>query len=191
MRPTVNSFVCAALCAGALLTSAAAAQSIPRAVPESPNQPSDDPQWGGGLDMDWFTIDGGGSTYLTGGAFQLGCTLGQPDAGKMTGNGFELSGGLWIAGPSCYANCDGSTVAPILNILDFQCFLNKYAANDPYANCDGSSNTPVLNVLDFICFQNNFAQGSSAANCDGSTADPILNVLDFVCFQNLYVQGCP
>ena len=30
--------------------------------------------------------------------------------------------------PTCYANCDGSTVAPVLNINDFQCFLNKFAA---------------------------------------------------------------
>jgi len=27
----------------------------------------------------------------------------------------------------CYANCDGSTAAPILNVADFSCFLNAYA----------------------------------------------------------------
>ncbi len=30
--------------------------------------------------------------------------------------------------PSCYANCDNSSANPILNVNDFQCFLNKYAA---------------------------------------------------------------
>ena len=29
---------------------------------------------------------------------------------------------------SCYANCDNSTAAPVLNVLDFACFLNKFAA---------------------------------------------------------------
>jgi len=51
----------------------------------------------------------------------------------------------------CYANCDGSTTAPILNVNDFICFNNRFAAGDSYANCDGSTSVPVLNVNDFIC----------------------------------------
>ncbi len=61
----------------------------------------------------------------------------------------------------CYANCDGGTTAPVLNVLDFSCFLNKFAAGDPYANCDGSTTVPVLNVNDFSCFLNKFAAGCS------------------------------
>ena len=60
---------------------------------------------------------------------------------------------------ACYANCDGSTNTPVLNVLDFSCFLNRFAAGDAYANCDGSTNPPVLNVLDFSCFLNQFAAG--------------------------------
>jgi hypothetical protein len=60
-----------------------------------------------------------------------------------------------------------------------------------YANCDGSTTAPILNVSDFICFQNKFAGGSPYANCDGSTIEPILNILDFICFQNAYAAGCP
>ena len=56
----------------------------------------------------------------------------------------------------CYPDCDGSCS---LNVLDFTCFLNKFAAQDPYANCDGSSTAPTLNVLDFFCFLNRFAAG--------------------------------
>jgi hypothetical protein len=63
------------------------------------------------------------------------------------------------APPPCYANCDGSVVAPVLNVLDFNCFLNRFSAGDPYANCDGSTVTPVLNVLDFNCFLNRFSAG--------------------------------
>jgi len=59
----------------------------------------------------------------------------------------------------CYANCDASTSAPVLNVLDFTCFLNRFAAGDSYANCDGSTTAPVLNVLDFSCFLNTFAAG--------------------------------
>jgi hypothetical protein len=66
----------------------------------------------------------------------------------------------YSAPPStCYANCDGSTTAPILNVADFSCFLSKFAAGDPYANCDGSTTPPVLNVADFSCFLGKFAAG--------------------------------
>jgi hypothetical protein len=68
----------------------------------------------------------------------------------------------------CYANCDKSTTPPILNILDFVCFINQfsYALGLPepqqvvnYANCDASTTSPVLNVNDFQCFLANFAAG--------------------------------
>ena len=37
----------------------------------------------------------------------------------------------WVAAVGCYANCDGSTVAPVLNVQDFGCFLQKYAGGCP------------------------------------------------------------
>jgi trimeric autotransporter adhesin len=60
---------------------------------------------------------------------------------------------------ACYANCDGSTIPPVLNVADFSCFLAKFAAGDGYANCDGSTIPPVLNVADFSCFLAKFAAG--------------------------------
>jgi hypothetical protein len=64
--------------------------------------------------------------------------------------------------PSCYANCDGSTTVPFLNVLDFNCFVNRFQQGESYANCDGSTVAPVLNVLDFNCFVNAFSAGCSA-----------------------------
>jgi hypothetical protein len=61
----------------------------------------------------------------------------------------------------CYANCDGSSNSPVLNVNDFSCFLNRYAAGDPWANCDGSTIPPILNVNDFSCFLNKYASGCS------------------------------
>ena len=60
---------------------------------------------------------------------------------------------------ACYANCDGSTAAPVLNVADFSCFLQRYAAGDLWANCDGSTSSPVLNVADFSCFLQRYAAG--------------------------------
>ena len=64
-----------------------------------------------------------------------------------------------IVPPVCYANCDNSTLVPVLNVNDFTCFLNRFGAGDSYANCDGSTAAPMLNVNDFICFQQKFAAG--------------------------------
>jgi hypothetical protein len=75
---------------------------------------------------------------------------------------------LLTLGEACYPNCDGSTVPPILNVEDFTCFINEFAAGTAlpheqqlghYANCDRSTVAPVLNVEDFTCFINRFAQG--------------------------------
>jgi subtilisin-like proprotein convertase family protein len=72
--------------------------------------------------------------------------------------------------PPCYANCDGSTTAPVLNVDDFTCFINAYAQ---------AQSLPAAQ------------QVTAYANCDGSTTQPVLNVDDFTCFINRYAQGCP
>lgn len=59
----------------------------------------------------------------------------------------------------CFSNCDGSTVQPFLNINDFMCYLNRYAAGDLRANCDGSTAVPVLNAVDFQCFLSMYGAG--------------------------------
>ena len=44
--------------------------------------------------IDWFTIDGGGGTS-TGGVYSVSGTIGQPDAGKMSGGNYSIEGGFW------------------------------------------------------------------------------------------------
>jgi len=51
-------------------------------------------QSGGGYDLTWNTIDGGGGTS-TGGAYTLSGTIGQPDAGTLSGGAYTLNGGFW------------------------------------------------------------------------------------------------
>jgi hypothetical protein len=42
----------------------------------------------------WHTVDGGGGVSQ-GGTFTVRGTIGQPDAGALTGDGYTLSGGFW------------------------------------------------------------------------------------------------
>lgn len=47
-----------------------------------------------GFAIEWWSFEGGGGTS-SGGAFGLGGTIGQPDAGVMQGGEFAISGGFW------------------------------------------------------------------------------------------------
>ncbi len=44
--------------------------------------------------IDWSTIDGGGGTS-TGGVYSVSGTIGQPDAGHMSGGNYSIDGGFW------------------------------------------------------------------------------------------------
>ncbi len=89
------------------------------------------------------------------------------DGRTIVGTGIGPDGATqgWIAvlpveaPPTCYANCDGSTLAPVLTANDFICFMTRYAGQSPYANCDGSTLAPVLSANDFQCFMNQYAAG--------------------------------
>ncbi len=129
-----------------------------------------------------MAIDAAGLIYFTNGGFSRGrvysfnadlterwstpvtnAGLGGPILGQggimvLTGTGTDVR--AYRTGPApCYANCDASTQPPVLNVADFSCFLQKFAAGDPYANCDNSTQPPVLNVADFSCFLQRFAAG--------------------------------
>ena len=67
-------------------------------------------QSGGGYDLSWHTIDGGGGTS-TGGVYSVSGTIGQPDAGAMSGanyprcahrsNGYSPTFAVWDVGFRC------------------------------------------------------------------------------------------
>jgi hypothetical protein len=59
-------------------------------------------QSGGGYDLTWNTIDGGGYTWSEGGGYALGGTVGQPDAGVLSGGSYTLLGGFWGGGTAQY-----------------------------------------------------------------------------------------
>lgn len=52
-------------------------------------------QSGNGFDLTWNTIDGGGGTS-TGGNFEVSGTIGQAEAGTLSGGSYALVGGFWF-----------------------------------------------------------------------------------------------
>ena len=51
-------------------------------------------------DLSSYTIDNGGGVS-TGGAYIVRGTIGQAEAGAMSGGSYELLGGFWPGGPLC------------------------------------------------------------------------------------------
>jgi probable HAF family extracellular repeat protein len=112
-----------------------------------------------------YLYTGGTMYYLndyTGYDVDLTEATGISDSGAITANAVDdlgISHAVLMRPDPCYANCDRSSVPPILNINDFQCFLNLFAVQSWRANCDLSTVSPRLNTNDFQCFLNKFAAG--------------------------------
>jgi len=54
-------------------------------------------QSGGGYDLTWNSVDGGGG-LSSGGGYTLFGTAGQPDAGLLAAGPYALGGGFWMGG---------------------------------------------------------------------------------------------
>jgi hypothetical protein len=51
-----------------------------------------------GYDLSWWTVDSGGGILNIEGGYSLSSTIGQPDAGVLTGGAYTLGGGFWTGG---------------------------------------------------------------------------------------------
>ncbi|MDZ4755525.1 MAG: hypothetical protein SGJ11_13640 [Phycisphaerae bacterium] len=106
---------------------------------------------GGGFDLSWHTVDGGGETFSVGSGFVLGGTIGQPDAGAvMTGGAFALTGGFWpgaefTSGVPCFSdfNADG-----VVDATDLAVLLGGWGVDGPAdLSGDGIVNSVDLALL--------------------------------------------
>lgn len=111
------------------------------------------------LTIDWWTIDGGGVTWSTGGGFELGGTIGQADAGAvaMTGGDFELIGGFWAV-PPCWCmsdlNHDG-----LRDGLDVQGFIDCMLAGGVDCACADLYTDGLLDLNDVATFVSDLLAG--------------------------------
>ena len=109
---------------------------------------------GQGYQIDWHTVDGGGEMWSTGGTYELGGTIGQPDAGAMSGTGpggtYTLTGGFW-ATPPCWCladvNNDGQR-----NGDDVQNFVDCLIAVGSNCACADLVTVGVLDMNDVSVF---------------------------------------
>jgi len=113
--------------------------------------------------IDWWTLDGGGEMWTTGGDFELSGTAAQPDASLvvMTGGGFEVSGGFWPGalgvGPPVPGDCDGDHR---VDFDDFEIFGACMAGPEfgviPECSCADLDGDGDADLADFALFQRAF-----------------------------------
>lgn len=108
--------------------------------------------------VDWHTIDGGGATFSTGGTFQLGGTIGQPDASSfatpITGGNFTLVGGFWpAAGNACTligdVNLDGAVDGDDVQLFT-NCVIGIGGSNCGCADFDNNGSATPADVDQFV-----------------------------------------
>lgn len=101
------------------------------------------PMAGADFAIDWFTIDGGGATSVSGTAFELTGTIGQPDATvvSMSGGEFELVRGFWAVGfapAPCPADIDGDGVVGQADLGILLASYGSYPGDPGYVAAAGA-----------------------------------------------------
>jgi hypothetical protein len=75
-------------------------------------------QSGGGYDLTWNVIAGGGGKVRDGtGLYSLRGTIGQSAPGVLTGGDFTLTGGFWAIPPGQPADVNGDDAVDVVDLL--------------------------------------------------------------------------
>jgi hypothetical protein len=118
-------------------------------------------QSGGGFDLSWNTIDGGGGTS-TNGAFVCSGTAGQPDASSANGGDFQLAGGFWAGvvapGTVCIGDCNNDGDVTVDDLL---LMVNIALGLAPFSDCPegDSSGDGMITIEDILVAVNHALSG--------------------------------
>jgi len=123
-------------------------------------------QSGGGYDLTWNSVDGGGGGG-SGGAYAMSGTIGQADAGVLSGGSFALRAGLWFGYIPAPGDCNndagvnaGDISAVILEIFDADGTAPDQAPGSSFVgdpdgcnpNSDGAINAGDISCLILLIF---------------------------------------
>ena len=118
------------------------------------------------FDADWFTIDSGGTQTSTGGGMTLSATIGQADAGTLTGPGtLEIQGGYWFSGVVYCDSIDFNNNGSFFDPEDIDAFLSVYGEGPCIpvtATCgdiDFNNDTSLYDPCDIDSFLLVFSEG--------------------------------
>lgn len=102
--------------------------------------------------IDWNTIDGGGDMWSVGGDFELGGSIGQPDAGVMSGGTFAVTGGFWFGIVPGDSDHDGDV--DLDDFADFEaCLLGPDGGLGSGCGCFDFDASGDVSLKDFAAFE--------------------------------------
>jgi hypothetical protein len=113
------------------------------------------------FEIEWYTVDGGGVMWSTGGGFELGGTIGQADASAvaMSEGSFGLVGGFWTV-PPCWCISDVNNDG-YRDGRDVQGFIDCILAGGTNCACADLYTDGVLDGNDITAFIGNLLAGES------------------------------
>jgi hypothetical protein len=142
-------------------------------------------------DISWYTVDGGGAMMAVGASFELSGTIGQPDAGTLTGSDFELIGGFWGAGAAgelpqvtiVSANPPAASGNPYAPGQPFRDVLDTGTSSALTAGIGGAG-TPPQGSIEYAQISVTFSAAPSPApsvsnvsiDCTGGTCPSVVSV---------------
>ena len=113
---------------------------------------------GDSFDVQRSTSDGGGVMFSTAGDFELSGTIGQPDAGALSGGVFMVSGGFWV--PLAPADCNADGCVDLFDYGSFDTCLagpeGGYSA--PGCRCFDLDEDGDVDLGDVAAFQASFGR---------------------------------
>jgi len=99
----------------------------------------------GGYDLSLWRVAGGGATSSTGGKYRLAGTIGQPDAGELTGGTLILGGGFWGGGAAVAPKIPGPLFLPLAARPAAVSLCDEYEPNNN--RYDDPAPMPSTNVI--------------------------------------------
>lgn len=118
------------------------------------------------FELEWRTVDGGGRMFSTGGAYSLGGTIGQHDAGSfsspMSGGAYSLVGGFWPGAATVTCGCPGNTNGDsVKDGRDIQKFVACVLATGPGCACADVDGVPGVSLGDVGVFVADLIAGTA------------------------------
>ncbi|MCG3126023.1 MAG: hypothetical protein CHACPFDD_00851 [Phycisphaerae bacterium] len=115
------------------------------------------PSHGEDFEIGRWTIDGGGGLTSAGGTFELSGTIGQADAGTLTGDGLSLAGGFWCG--FAPGDCDSNGRVDLVDFAGFAACVTGPDAPPPLPDacrCFDLDRDEDVDLHDFAVFQVQF-----------------------------------